>query len=178
MWDRAGFTVEEMRTTPLTFDRRDSQREQRLLDFYGRIKKPMLLVNFTGHSSPFGPVPEIMRELERFRNQIHIVDLGRVAAEKIYDLLGLYDKAIGMITSDTATLHLAAASKIPYIAYTVNGWCSSTPKGNVAVEIKYNDAISRLGEVAPLVEKFINTNGNVSFLHGLPAERPGVAAAA
>ena len=178
MWDRAGFTVDEMRTTPLLFDRRNADRERKLFELYGpRSKKPMLLVNFTGHSSPFGPVPEVMAQLNYLREHLHIVDLGKVWADKIYDLLGLYDRAIGMITSDTATLHLAAASKIPYIAYTVNGWCSSTPKGNVAVEIKYGDALKRIGEVAPLVQRWIEY-GNLPLLHGIHAEGPGVAATA
>lgn len=178
MWDRAGFTREEMLTTPLIFDRRDPVREQKLYEFHtGRNKKPMLLVNFTGHSSPFGPVPEVMRQLDSIRSQLNIVDLGRVHSDKIYDLLGLYDRAIGMITSDTATLHLAAASSIPYLAYTVNGWCSSTPKGNVKLEIKYNDAMNRLGEVLPLVQGWLN-NAHLPLLHGIRSEGPGVLATA
>jgi hypothetical protein len=178
MWDRAGFSVDEMRITPLIFDRRDPDRERRLFEFYnGRNKKPILLVNFTGHSSPFGPVPEVMRQLDSFRSQIHVIDLGKVHGEKIYDLLGFYDRAIGMITTDTATLHLAAASSIPYIGYTVNGWCSSTPKGNVQLEIKYGDALNRLGEVSPMVQSWIN-HAHLPLLHSVSAEGPGVPAAA
>lgn len=178
MWDRAGFSIEEMKTLPVVFDRRNAQREKVLWELYGpRNKKQLVIVNFTGHSSPFGPVPEVMRELDRFRDRIHILDLGRIRASHIFDLLVFYDRAIGMITSDTATLHMASASTIPYIAYTVNGWSSSTPKGNVEIEIKYSDALNKLDRVAPLVQKWLDY-GNVSLLHGIPSERSRVPATA
>lgn len=172
MWDRAGFTCEEMRSLPLVFDRRNPTRERQLLEqVRGRNQKPMLLINFDGHSSPFAPVPEVMNEVFKFRNEINIVNLGKIRAHRIYDLLGLYDHAVGMITSDTATLHLAAGSSIPYIAYTVDGWCSSTPKGNVAVEIKYNQALNRISEIAPILDRWIH--GNVSLLHQIQSQGPG-----
>ena len=144
MWDRAGFTVEEMMTLPLIFDRRDWVREKELVAKHRRTKKPMFLVNYTGQSSPFAPMPEIHRVVMEFSDYFEIVDLGIVQGVRIYDLLGFMDRAAGMLTIDTSTLHLAPASKVPYIAYTVNGWCSSVPKGNCITEIKYNDSIRRL----------------------------------
>jgi len=158
MWDRAGFSREEMMGLPLVFDKRDAHREALLVKQHTHpnpaMRRPMLLVNFTGHSSPFAPMPEVMRVVDEFKGRFNVVDLGRIRAQRIYDLLGLYDAAVGMITTDTATLHLAAAGNIPYIAYTVDGWTSSVPKGKCVVEIKYNDAIGRLGEIRPVLAQW------------------------
>jgi hypothetical protein len=165
MWERAGFTPEEMRTLPLEFDLRDFARERLLVSSVtSRIHKPLLLVNFTGNSSPFAWVPEVMRVVNQFQHQFNIVDIGRLQAQRIYDLLGLFDVAVGLITIDTSTLHLAAGSKVPYIAYTRADWSSSVPKGNCVLDIKYRDeeVKGRMGEVLSMLEKWA----------GSPAIRP------
>lgn len=155
MWERAGFTAQEMRELPLVFDRRDGHRERMLLESVrGKADKPMLLLNFFGHSSPFAWVPEVMNVVNRFRHQFHIVDLMRVKGQRIYDLLGLFDAAAGLITIDTSTLHLAAGSTMPYVAYTRADWSSSVPKGNCVLEIKYRDedVKGRMGELEKVLE--------------------------
>lgn len=156
MWDRAGFTRSEMVTLPLVFDRRNFTREQKLVEGYRRFAtgKPMLLVNFSGQSSPFAPMPEVFRVVSEFSATFEIVDLGKVRADRIYDLLGFMDRAVGMVTIDTATMHLAPASQIPYVGYTVNGWCSSVPKGRCELEIKYNDAIARLDDLRKVLSRW------------------------
>lgn len=169
MWDRAGFTPEEMMHLPLVFDRRDANRERVLLSQHkGRGNKPLLLVSFAGHSSPFAPHPEVMRVVNEFAGRFQIVDLGRIKAARIYDLLGLMDAAAGMITIDTATLHLAAATKIPYLAYTrgPNDWCRSVPKGNCVKEIHYGHALQRLNEVGPLLEQWSACAGPIPAYAG------------
>lgn len=163
MWERAGFTAEEMRKLPLVFDRRDRERENALLQSVrGRPNvreaqgKPILLVNFHGYSSPFAWTPEVMTIVNRFRHQFHIVDLAQVKARRIYDLLGLFDVAAGLITIDTATLHLAAGSAMPYVAYTRADWSSSVPKGNCVLEIKYRDedVKGRMHELERVLEQW------------------------
>lgn len=159
MWDRAGFSPEEMMSLPLVLDRRDPHRERLLVQQHrGRGDKPMLLVSFAGHSSPFAPHPEVMAVVNQFKNRFNIVDLGRIRANRIYDLLGLMDAAAGMITIDTASLHLALASKVPYLAYTrgPNDWCRSVPKGNCVKEIHYGHALARLNELPPLLQAWAN----------------------
>jgi len=157
MWDRAGFSPEEMMSLPLVFDRRDEKREHLLVQQHrGRGDKPLLLVSFAGFSSPFPPHPEVMQVVNQYAGRFRIVDLGRIKATRIYDLLGLMDAAVGMITIDTASLHLALASKIPYLAYTrgPNDWCRSVPKGNCVKEIHYGHALDRLNEIGPLLEEW------------------------
>lgn len=159
MWQRAGFTPTEMMSLPLVFDRRDGHREGLLTrQHQGRGDKPLLLLSFDGKSSPFGPYPEVMEQVNKFAHRFHFVMLGSpsgsVKAARIFDLLGLMDAAAGMITIDTASLHLALASKVPYIAYTrgPGDWCRSVPKGNCVKEIHYGHATQRLNEIAPILE--------------------------
>ncbi len=157
MYSRAGFTRDEMLALPLVFDRRNLKREAELIaKLYPPVlrKKPLLLTNFTGISSPFGFLPELHPTLHRFARDFHTVDLGNVRATRLYDLLGLYDIAAGIITIDTATLHLAHATPTPYIAFTVDGWTSSEPRGNVALHVKYNETTRRLAEVAAVLDSW------------------------
>lgn len=157
MWRRTGFTDEEMRTLPLVIDRRDAGREAGLVKQHQQFNRlPMLLVNFSGITSPFPAAAEVMNLILSYRNKFNVVNLANIRAVRIYDLLGLYDAAVGMITSDTATLHLAPASGIPYVAYTANDGSSSVPKGNYLVEIKYRDGVKRLDEVKAIVEDWSN----------------------
>lgn len=153
MWSRAGFTSGDYMRLPLVFDRRNRQREQDLVARFNR-GKPLLLVNFTGVSSPFPFVPEYMNRLSAFAKDFNIVNLGQIQCHRPYDLLGLYDSAAGLITSDTLTAHLAPASKVPTVWCTVAGWTSSVPKGNVACHVKYPDAKRRLEEVMAVVDSW------------------------
>lgn len=153
MWYRAGFSFEEMLTLPLVFDRRNRQREAELLKrFTGEHKKPLLLYNFTGISSPFGYQPDVLNPLLGMQQHFRLVDLGKIQAHRIYDLLGLYDNAVGLITSDTATFHLAAASKVPWIGFSVDGWTGSIPKGNCVLHVKYNETPRRIREILDVIE--------------------------
>jgi len=142
MASRCGFTLDEWKSLPLVFDKRDYEREKKLSAFViGKRNRPVILYNFTAVSAPFGHSGEIFRALKNsFGNTFRFVDLGSITAYRIYDLLGLYDLAVGLITVDTSTLHLAPASRIPYIAFTVDGWRSSVPKGNCVFHAKYSNA--------------------------------------
>jgi hypothetical protein len=153
MASRFGFTQEEWVRLPLVFDRRDTKREETLArQFLGVDKRPVLLMNFTGQSSPFGLVPEVMAAVRNaFGKVFRVVDLGPIHAFRIFDLLGLYDRAVGLITSDTSTMHLAPASKIPYIGFTVDSWSSSVPKGNCMLHLKYKQVRSKLQQVIDTV---------------------------
>lgn len=145
MWSLAGFNRQEMLDLPLEFDLRDLQREQTLANLTLHRTLPNILVNWKGISSPFPMVPEYQRILGQYRKRFHFVDLATVKAHRIYDLLGLYDRAVGLITVDTATLHLAPASKVPYIAFTRGDWSGSIPKGRCVCRINYHEAEKRMG---------------------------------
>lgn len=156
MAERCGFKRDEWIKLPLVFDKRDYKREADLIKRYvGGDNRPLILYNLTGNSSPFGWLPEVQNELLKlFSKQFKILNLGPIHAHRIYDLLGLYDRAVGLITSDTSTLHLAPASNIPYVAFTVGGWTQSVPKGRCELQITYNDVMSRIHEVWTTIVKW------------------------
>ncbi len=170
MYSRAGFTMDEMMRLPLVFDRRDAGREKALLDRVWPPKlrgKLLLLYNFTGISSPFGYVPELYPHLNAMRERFTVVDLGPIRATRIYDLLGLYDVAVGLITCDTATAHLAHASKVPTVWFTASGWTGSTPRGNVALHVSYNDTVKRIPDLVDVLVGWKLQNGNSRSLEVL-----------
>ncbi len=150
MWERLGFTQHEMMTLPLVFDRRTIRPSI-------TRKKPLLLYNFTAISSPFGYLDELWPVILRCARQgFQLMDLGKIKAHRIYDLLDLYDEAVGLLTCDTATLHLASASTVPYIAWTQNGFLGSVPRGNCVLQIPYDQTLQRLHEVKAVLELWRN----------------------
>lgn len=157
MWHRAGFTRAEMLSLPLVFDRRSPEREELLLKQWCQPGRKLLLYNFTGISSPFGYIPEVGRTMADYRTKFQMLDLGQIRAQRIYDLLGLYDKAVGLVTSDTATAHLAPATNIPTVWFTVPGWTSSVPRGNVALHIPYDQYPKRASELRPVLNQWAST---------------------
>lgn len=141
-WKASGFTEDQMMTWPLVFDRRDANREELLRKRWFKTTKPKLLVNlYPGGSSPWRYGNTILPWLTGFE----IVNLANVVAYRIYDLLGLYDHAAGLVTSDTSTLHLAAASDIPYIAFVNNGGAGSVPRGNCVLKVRYDKVLQSRG---------------------------------
>lgn len=146
-WRYAGFTMEQMMQWPLVFDFRNLEREAALRSKYFRFSNsPKLLVNLSeSGTSPFRAARQV-RGLIMGHN-FDVVGLESIRAERIYDLLGLYDHAAGLITTDTATLHLAAASDVPYIAFINNGGAGSIPKGNCILAIRYADWPAKRGHL-------------------------------
>lgn len=172
MWLRAGFTREEMLAAPLVIDRRNRAREDELCRMHIHNDRPLLLYNFTGQSSPFGYVPELMRLLAPYRQHFNTVDLGQIMASRIFDLLGFYDRAVGLITTDTSTAHLAPASKVPTLWLTVPGWGRSTPRGNVALHVQYDETPKRLGEIQALLEHWKSCSGTSTAPINQPLSMP------
>lgn len=155
---RCGFGRDEWRALPLVFDKRVQIREQQLVrNVIGGDKRPLLLLNFGGMSNPFTFRPELQNPITNtFGRDFHIVELDKVNAGRIFDVLGLMDVAAGMVTGDTYSLHLAAASRMPYIAFCVDGWTGSVPKGNCLFQCRYNESPRRVAEVLAVIEGWKN----------------------
>lgn len=108
---------------PLVFDQRDETREATLrLSTIWNLpdphNRPVILWAGEGKSSPLKDVAAL-RELiysQCLTLNWNFVDLSDVKAERIYDLLGLYDHAAALISIDTVHLHLSKASKVPVFA--------------------------------------------------------------
>lgn len=159
---RCGFSREEWVNLPLVFDKRVQFREEQLVkNVFGGDKRPVLLYNLSGISSPFAFAAEILNPImQQFGRYFHLVDLGKVSAHRIFDVLGLMDRAAGMVTCDTYSLHLALASKLPYLAFCVDGWTGSVPKGNCVWSCRYNESPRRVAEVLDVIGSWQKNNAN------------------
>lgn len=129
MWKLAGHMNRWDDVLPLVFDQRNELRETALLEDVGLVRRkgqggrprkerPLILVSCKGNSSPF-PYADLLLELLRGRfGQTHqILELPQ--AERIYDLLALYERAHCLVATDSAPLHLArAVPSLPVIALT------------------------------------------------------------
>lgn len=121
----------------LVFDRRSPEREQALAARFD-WSKPVVLYNTDGVSSPFENKDAIERVIDLCPD-FSFIDLSSFRAERIYDLLGLFDRAHALMTVDTATLHLAKASTVPVVAF-VNPqpWYGSLRAPNHLLRRAYN----------------------------------------
>lgn len=157
MFRRVGFTWDEAMQLRPVFDVRDSDRESALMDrCWPKEKrtKPMLLVTFDAQSSPWGYLPEVHPVISPLYRHFHVVDLGRLQANRVYDMLILFENAVGLITVDTLALHLVAATDLPYIAFTQNGWLGSVPKGNCVLNMPYGETLGRLSAIKDVLERW------------------------
>jgi len=151
-WKYAGFPFSAIGEKPV-FDCRAPERESFEFKYLTRTNKPKLLVCLnTGGSSPFGYVPEVQKVIYRYREKFEIIDLMNMRLEYIYDLLGFMDRSVGLVTTDTAILHLAGACNISYFAYVANGGGGSICRGNCAVASRYACAEQSL----PYLEKYLD----------------------
>jgi hypothetical protein len=127
------------------FDRRDAEREMLLrtkLSFEG---KPLLLVNVTSStSSPFPQGPDVLAKIvERWGKQFAVVNMADLKLHRIFDVLGLMDVAVCVVSIDTALLHLAAASHVPVVALTnPKPWLGTVCRCNCVKSFTYDEALA------------------------------------
>lgn len=133
-WLLAGRLDEWDDCLPLVFDRRNPEREKKLLGMNGFMakgkRKPVLLLALEGVTSPF-PYASLLRELVqlKFGRDYRILDLPMVEPNvgRIYDLLAVMENSSLLITTDSMPLHLAWACRdLPVFALTND----RDPKGN------------------------------------------------
>jgi hypothetical protein len=109
--------LDEFGMWPTVFDRRSEQREAALLATFSHYQRPLILVGLESVSSPLKNHAEIYSRIcEDFGETHKVINLSKLRCERIYDLLGLFDRAACLVTADTAHLHLARASKVPVVA--------------------------------------------------------------
>lgn len=128
-------------TEPLIFDRRDHNRELTLIRDTNLTDRSTFLWSGAGITSPFAQAAECRAAL--LESGTRILDISRIKARRVYDLLGLMDVAGGLITIDTAPLHLAAASGIrvaAFISTMPNLWCGSAPRCRCVASMRYPNA--------------------------------------
>lgn len=119
---------------PLDFDQRDAKREEELILKLAACAKPLVLVGLESVSSPLANENAILLAIvHRFGETHEVVNLANVKAERVYDLIGLFDAAALLITADTVFLHLARASNVPVVAIINDGWRGSIADHAAAV---------------------------------------------
>lgn len=127
----------------LTFDRRNPKREQALVARKFTTAKPKIVTNLTSAvSAPFPNGPTVLNAVQaEFGKDYEIVDIGKFRADRIYDLLGLYERAVLIVSIDTATMHLAAAVDTPLVALVnPHGWLGPQLRYNCLARIPYDKA--------------------------------------
>ena len=153
MWDRTGVPVDMMHTLPLVFDRRQRGREAMIIPKSNG--KPYIIVSHKGVSSPFSHGLELIASLKHLQHVAPVIDVSEMIAPRIFDMLGVMDRALGMVTIDSANLHLAYGCERPFVAITLDGWCGSIPRGNCSLEVKYSQFRQRLPEIVSAVESWL-----------------------
>lgn len=152
-WEQCGYGLRWIDPTlRLVFDRRDYARERRIIEQHVlTTKKPVILLNLKGGFSSRFPDASAMERLIRmaYPDRFEFVDLAGIRCERIYDLCGLLEVAAGMVTIDTATLHLAGVSEIPVLALlSPNGkWLESNPRCRTHASFPCNQWRNRWDEV-------------------------------
>jgi hypothetical protein len=131
-WRIAGW-LDRFGTIPLVFDNRSPEREEALAKKYGVCAESILIAG-SGVSSPFKF--DIWKEMQGCSN---IVNLSAVRAEKVFDIIGLIERARLLITIDTAPLHFAKATKTKVVALINDGWFGSVPPDG-SIAIRYSEA--------------------------------------
>ena len=154
-WRQAGY-VDEFGKHPLVFSR-SLPREAELLLNCPDVNRGTILINCNGTSSPFVSGHELRQLAESTGMQV--VDLSKITADIFQDILALYDNAGLLITVDTATLHLAAASDIPVISLVSDkptSWHQSAQKGNEILRVKYSDFHKKRETIKRAIESVFN----------------------
>ncbi len=127
------------------FDRRNRDREADLVRKLSASGKPLMLAGLTGGvSSPFPAGQVILDWLGRTYGHSHeVVDLCSLKAERIYDLLGLFDASTVLFSSDTVYLHLAAASDVPVVAFVnPSAWVGTETRCKCLARIPYPNPLT------------------------------------
>ncbi len=157
------FTLEQWRLAgmqqhfgkfPLVIDQRSENRERELvirhIEFAGpdlpACGKPIILVATTGVSSPYKYADKLIATLRGL--DAEIIDMDNVRATRVYDLLGLYERADCLVSVDTMHHHLARASYLPVVLLQNDGWQGSYPVPQVRASWRYaeGDVLSQVKE--------------------------------
>lgn len=117
-WRLAGQYEQWKHYAPTVFDQRSVQREEALMPDKVITRQPTIVLATGGVSSPFKYRKLLTKLVElRFRKPWFIMDLSKVKAHRLYDLLGILERAKFLIATDSAVLHLArAVPTLPVVA--------------------------------------------------------------
>lgn len=142
---------------PLVFDRRDAAREAALWEpWKAKLKgKKPILVALGAESSPF-PYSKLLWKLLELQFKGPFINLNEIKAERFYDMLVFYEKALCLIAADSAPLHLAHACPDFPVCALINDKPSlghgSAWRANHISYIRYSDFPSRAIDLLDAVQ--------------------------
>lgn len=139
----------------LLFDNRNKLREKELLKKYNIPKdKKIITLAMSGISSPFKDASILKQELEQRCNDFLFIDISNIKAERIYDIIAIFEMSSAIIATDSAPLHLSNAVKIPVIALVEDGntnWHQSSWNKNHTLRIPYSKAIEKIEDIIKVI---------------------------
>jgi hypothetical protein len=169
-WNLAGYLDRwSDQSLRLVFDRRDYRRELKLREsVWPKSGKPVILLNTgPGFSFRFQHGSELDQKImESFGDNVEFIDVGKIRSQRVYDLVGLMELADGMVTIDTATLHIATAASLPVVAIlpSKDQWLGAEFRGANALTVLDCDLESRIGEVVSSISSMADI-GRVKVVH-------------
>lgn len=150
---------------PLVFDQRDPAREKDQL--FGVTSQPFVVTCFSGVSTPFHAGAEVNRAIRDAG--FTVVDVSALKAKRIYDLLGLLERAAALVVSDTSLMHLAAAvPSLPVISLVSDQamrWQRSEWTPQHAARVWYSEATIKPKIVARAVEAAVRGDARPKLVH-------------
>lgn len=159
-WARVG-SEPRWEQLSLFFDRRNATREAELAAKVS-WERPVVLYSLAGVSAPFRGAEKLVAQLTERLPEFTLIDLNVFRVDRLYDLLGLMDRASALITVDTATLHLAKASSVPVVALVHDRpWYGSLRSANHLITRTYREVDPE--EIAEAVRRTVLTANK--FVH-------------
>ena len=156
VYDRVGLLGQWAYMKP-NFDRRSFAREKALLDGHGLTGSKYILVADHSESSQFKQIEELKVMLAtKFGAEYKIVLLSTIRAQKIYDLLGIYEKAAALVSTESVHTHLAWATNVPMFVLAANGWRGSAFRKEFQFYAKYSDWEFRKNDLISALQQFLN----------------------
>lgn len=150
-WLTCGFTEEQFHDVdrfPLVLDRRDRAREDFLYRRHVKSDRPLILLAVgCARSAPFASHGIFTAAIQRkWGESCFILDLCKIKAARLYDLLGIMERARLLITADTSALHLvAAAPRVPTIVLRGDsGFTAARPRFKPCAVFSYNTVIREM----------------------------------
>jgi hypothetical protein len=152
---------------PPQFDRMSVDRERALAERVFKTGKPKVLVMLDAISSPFGESQWLRQNIEaEFGQRAELVWLDSVKGERLYDLMGLMDRAACLVSVDTVALHLVHGTTCPVISLVNgNGFSATPPKGNCVLRIPYLESTGRWKDISDVISAAIDTTFNDRMVH-------------
>jgi hypothetical protein len=147
-WQIAG-CLPEFGHQPTVIDKRDYTREKALFFRHCTGDTPVIAVALNSISSPIN-LDGVIGQLKDTFPEVHFLDMSTVKAHRLYDVLGILDRAKMLITVDSALLHLSRASSCPVFAITNDGWKGSVLPPQAIGGCRYADL--NTGSILPRLE--------------------------